>query len=109
MALAEVPYPGYSRDIVSFGLVDEIQVTDGEVDVQLVLDSDREDVPDELRRAIRDRLRPLAGERAGPEGEVAAPPDDLPDEAAEAFRRAASGLARSFSEPSSDSERGAIS
>jgi len=62
-ALAEISYPGYSRDIVSFGLVDEVDVTEGEVNVRLVLDSDREDVPEKLRNAIRDRLRPLAGER----------------------------------------------
>jgi len=62
-ALAEIPYPGYSRDIVSFGLVDEVDVSDRQVDVRLVLDSDRDDVPEKLRRAIRDRLRPLAGER----------------------------------------------
>jgi len=59
-------------------------------------------------RLARETGRPLlaqvpfvaAGDRAGPGGEVAAPPDDLPDETAEAFRRAASGLARSFSESS---------
>lgn len=68
-------------------------------------------------RLARETGRPLlarvpfvgAGDRPGPGGEVAAPPEDLPDEAAEAFRQAASGLARSFSEPSSGSESGAPS
>lgn len=68
-------------------------------------------------RLARETGRPLlaqvpfvrAGDRAGPGGEVAAPPDDLPDEAGDAFRQAASRLARSLSESSPASEAGSHS
>jgi len=36
-ALRSVRYPGFSRDIVSFGLVKNVQIDDGEVKVQLAL------------------------------------------------------------------------
>jgi len=36
-ALKSVKYPGFSRDIVSFGLVKEIVSTDAETCIQLVL------------------------------------------------------------------------
>src|ERR1700741_3849705 len=36
-ALKSVKYPGFTRDIVSFGLVKSIQINNGEVNVQLGL------------------------------------------------------------------------
>ena len=36
-ALKAVKYPGFTRDIVSFGLVKSIQIDGGEVKVQLVI------------------------------------------------------------------------
>lgn len=55
-ALAEVAYPGLNRDIVSLGLVRSVAVRNGRVHVSLVLSTAREDVPDLLRAAIRERL-----------------------------------------------------
>ncbi|HEX7117943.1 MAG TPA: P-loop NTPase [Longimicrobiales bacterium] len=55
-ALADVPYPGMKRDIVSFGLVRSVTVRNGRVHVSLTLSTEREDVPDLLRAAIRERL-----------------------------------------------------
>lgn len=40
-SLAGVSYPGYDRDIVSFGLVDAVEVTEGGVDVRLTLTTER--------------------------------------------------------------------
>ncbi|HEU5209936.1 MAG TPA: Mrp/NBP35 family ATP-binding protein [Longimicrobiales bacterium] len=55
-ALARVPYPGLKRDIVSLRLVRSVAVRNGRVHVSLVLSTTREDVPDLLRAAIRERL-----------------------------------------------------
>ncbi|MFO7262109.1 MAG: P-loop NTPase [bacterium] len=55
-ALAEVAYPGLNRDIVSLGLVRSVAVRNGHVHVSLVLSTRREEVPDLLRAAIRERL-----------------------------------------------------
>jgi len=55
-ALAEVPYPGLTRDIVALGLVRSISVRHDRVHVSLRLSSPREDLPDLLREAIGARL-----------------------------------------------------
>ena len=55
-SLAEIPYPGLSRDIVSLGLVRSVAVRNDRVHVSLALASPREDVPDRLREAVRERL-----------------------------------------------------
>src|SRR5690606_282972 len=55
-ALAEVAYPGLNRDIVSLGMLRSVAVRNGRVHVSLVLSTTREDVPDLLRAAIRERL-----------------------------------------------------
>lgn len=56
-ALRQVKYPGYSRDIVSFGLVKEIQVDGSAVGVLLELTSPRPDVGEEIADAARQVLR----------------------------------------------------
>src|SRR5690606_2489327 len=63
-ALAEIPYPGLNRDIVSFGMVRSVAVRDGRVHVSLVLASARPEVPDQLRAAIRERLARLGAVRS---------------------------------------------
>src|SRR6266568_3987417 len=44
-ALKSVKYPGFSRDIVSFGLVKSIQIDNGEVKVQLALATNDPNIP----------------------------------------------------------------
>lgn len=55
-ALAEVPYPGLRRDIVSLGMLRSVAVRDGRVHVSLTLSTERQDVPDLLRRGVVERL-----------------------------------------------------
>lgn len=62
-ALAEIPYPGMNRDIVSFGLLRSVSVRDGRVHVSLTLASTREDVPELLRTAIRTKLAEVGAVR----------------------------------------------
>jgi len=58
--LKSVKYPGYSRDIVSFGLVKEIQVEGTAVGVLIELTTPNasvgEEIADAARRALRDQI-----------------------------------------------------
>ena len=74
-ALAEVPYPGLARDIVSFGMVRHVAACDGRVRVELALRTSDPAVPDQLRAAIDARLRALG---AATVDVAIRPPDALP-------------------------------
>jgi len=55
-ALKEVSYPGFSRDIVSFGLVQKIDIRDNIVNVTLVLKSSDTSVGEQIEKAAREHL-----------------------------------------------------
>jgi ATP-binding protein involved in chromosome partitioning len=63
-ALRSVRYPGFSRDIVSFGLVKGIHIADGEVKVQLALATNDPNIPAAIKRDAEKALRDLSGVRA---------------------------------------------
>jgi len=44
-ALKSVKYPGFTRDIVSFGLVKSVNIDNGEVRVQLALATNDPNIP----------------------------------------------------------------
>jgi ATP-binding protein involved in chromosome partitioning len=58
-ALATIPYPGLTRDLVSFGVVNHVSACDGRVKVTLGLRTGDPDVPGKLRSAITSRLRQM--------------------------------------------------
>ena len=58
-ALKTVKYPGFSRDIVSFGLVKGISIRDGEVTVQLALATNEPAIPQAIKRDAEAALRAL--------------------------------------------------
>ena len=60
-ALRQVKYPGFSRDIVSFGLVKEIQLTDGRVAVQMVLTTAEPKVAAQIRDEAQAALLGMPG------------------------------------------------
>ena len=62
-ALKEVKYPGFSRDIVSFGLVKGIEARNGDVIVQLALATNDPAVPQTIKNDAERVLRGLAGVR----------------------------------------------
>ena len=62
-ALRAVRYPGFSRDIVSFGLVKGINVNDGEIKVQLALATNDPNVPAAIKNDAEKILRALDGVR----------------------------------------------
>jgi ATP-binding protein involved in chromosome partitioning len=63
-ALREVRYPGFSRDIVSFGLIKAINIDDGEVKVQFALATNDANIPTTIKSDSERVLRKLAGVRA---------------------------------------------
>jgi ATP-binding protein involved in chromosome partitioning len=58
-ALAEVPYPGLSRDLVSFGIVRHVAACDGRVRVDLAVRTPDASIPERLRAAVVERLTAL--------------------------------------------------
>jgi len=60
-ALKAVKYPGFSRDIVSFGIVKEIAIRDGVVTVQLVLATNEPAIPRAIKADAEDALQRLPG------------------------------------------------
>jgi len=59
-ALSKVPYPGFTRDIVSFGIVRDITI-DREIVVQLVIATNDTGVATELRNRVLKELTSLWG------------------------------------------------
>src|SRR5438270_1530932 len=63
-ALRSVRYPGFSRDIVSFGLVKGVQIDRGEVKVQLALATNDPNIPATIKNDAEKILRALDGVRS---------------------------------------------
>src|SRR5438034_2582681 len=62
-ALRSVRYPGFSRDIVSFGLVKNVQIDRGEVKRQLALATNDPNIPATIKNDAEKILRELDGVR----------------------------------------------
>jgi ATP-binding protein involved in chromosome partitioning len=79
-ALKTVKYPGYSRDIVSFGLVKQVSAQNGAVSVLLELTSPSPEIAQQIKTESEHALRVLPGanlvhvEVKQPPGKAAAPP-----------------------------------
>jgi ATP-binding protein involved in chromosome partitioning len=63
-ALKSVKYPGFTRDIVSFGLVKSIQIDNGEVKVQLAIATNDPNVPAAIKDDAERELRGIEGVRS---------------------------------------------
>src|SRR3982751_7149635 len=63
-ALRAVRYPGFSRDIVSFGLVKAVNIDNGEVKVQLALATNDPNVPATIKNDAERALRTIEGIRS---------------------------------------------
>ncbi len=59
--LSTVRYPGFSRDIISFGLVKEIRVTGNDVVVQMALTTADPQVPQQIKAESEEALGAIAG------------------------------------------------
>ena len=56
--LSQINYPGFNRDIVSFGLIDDISVSDDNVQITLKLSAEKPK-QEEMKKMIRDKLESL--------------------------------------------------
>ena len=63
-ALKSVKYPGFTRDIVSFGLVKSVNIDNGEVKVQLALATNDPNVPATIKNDAEKALRAIDGVRS---------------------------------------------
>src|SRR5438477_1689504 len=63
-ALKSVKYPGFTRDIVSFGLVKSVEIDNGEVKVQLALATNDPNVPATIKKDAESALRDIEGVRS---------------------------------------------
>jgi ATP-binding protein involved in chromosome partitioning len=59
--LSKIPYPGFSRDIVSFGVVGDIAVEEGRVRVELVVASQDPETGEHLQQEVKRALSELQG------------------------------------------------
>src|ERR1700751_2966607 len=62
--LKEVKFPGYSRDIVSFGLVKDVKIAGSGVVVRLSIGTNNPAVPSALKRDSEKVLRAIPGVKA---------------------------------------------
>src|SRR5712691_10828982 len=62
-ALKSVKYPGFSRDIVSFGLVKSVKIDNGEVKVQLALATNDPNIPAAIKNDSEKVLGAIDGIR----------------------------------------------
>jgi ATP-binding protein involved in chromosome partitioning len=62
--LKSVKYPGFTRDIVSFGLVKSVNIDNGEVKVQIALATNDPNVPAAIKNDAERALRTLGGVRS---------------------------------------------
>jgi ATP-binding protein involved in chromosome partitioning len=74
--LKSVKFPGYSRDIVSFGLVKDITVAGSDVLVRLAVATNNPAVPETLKRESENSLRSIPGiTSAKVTIDISSPPD----------------------------------
>lgn len=59
--LKSVPYPGFTRDIVSFGLVRDIEISSTGVTVRLAPSTAKQEVVDEIEAAVKAALAAVPG------------------------------------------------
>ena len=57
--LKGVNYPGFSRDIVSFGMVNDISIQGTQIKISLQIKSDNEDIKNKLKTEIKEKLKNL--------------------------------------------------
>ena len=54
--LKEINYPGFSRDIVSFGMIQDVDVDGTNVTIQLKITTEKEEKKQTVVNAIKDKL-----------------------------------------------------
>lgn len=58
-ALKSVKYPGFSRDIISFGLVHDVNVTPQVISLKIILTANDSDIPQKIKASVEEKLLSL--------------------------------------------------
>lgn len=61
--LKTVKYPGFSRDITSFGLVQSVQADDKAIEINLALTTSNPEVSKQIEQDVKNALLPISGTR----------------------------------------------
>jgi ATP-binding protein involved in chromosome partitioning len=72
--LREIPYPGFTRDIVSFGMIRDIEVSSSAVTIQLAPTTAQTEIVDQVEAAVREAVGAMSGLPGRIEIVRAAPP-----------------------------------
>jgi ATP-binding protein involved in chromosome partitioning len=59
-ALRSVKYPGFSRDIISFGLLKGVEISDHRIQVQLAVTTNDPEIPEQIRRASQEVIEKIS-------------------------------------------------
>ena len=90
-ALKGVKYPGFSRDIVSFGLVRSVDFTDGTATVKLAVTTSDPSIPPKIRDAVESAVAAISGVRSA-DVEIAVSQASAPPKAVRAGSNEATAL-----------------
>ena len=55
--LKEINYPGFNRDIISFGVINNIEVSESLIKVKIVLKSQDPKVAEEIENSVKEHLK----------------------------------------------------
>ncbi|MCK4903265.1 MAG: Mrp/NBP35 family ATP-binding protein [Candidatus Marinimicrobia bacterium] len=58
--LKTIKYPGFSRDIVSFGIIDKIEIVDKNISIELKIPTQNEDIKQEIIDNVRQNLEAVS-------------------------------------------------
>ncbi len=58
--LKTIKYPGFSRDIISFGIIDKIEIIEKNISLELKIPTQNEDVKKEIIDKIRHNLESVS-------------------------------------------------
>jgi ATP-binding protein involved in chromosome partitioning len=58
--LKTIKYPGFSRDIISFGIIDKIEIVETNISIELKIPTQNENVKKEIIDNIRQNLEAVA-------------------------------------------------
>ena len=59
--LSTIKYPGFSRDILSFGLVREIKINDSDVLIVIEITTSNPQIPEQLASEIKQSVAEIEG------------------------------------------------
>jgi len=60
-ALKDIKYPGFSRDIVSFGIIRNVEVNDANVKISLILPKSDSELEENIKKSVKSKILEIPG------------------------------------------------